>query len=206
MIDLYYWTTPNGHKVSILLEETGLPYKIHPVNIMKDEQFRPEFLKINPNNKIPAIVDNGVSIFESGAVMIYLAKKAKMFLPEDLVGEMKILPWLFWQVGGLGPMMGQAMHFSVFAKEKIPYAINRYKEEALRLFKVADKELAQHKYLGGDEYSIADMATYPWIVPYEKLGLDLEKFPNLKAWFENIAERPAVIRAYKKAKEINPEA
>lgn len=202
MIDLYYWTTPNGHKVSILLEETGLPYKIHPVNITKNEQFTPEFLKINPNNKIPAIKDKDIAIFESGAVLMYLARKAGKFLGD----ETKTLPWLFWQVGGLGPMMGQAMHFNVFAKEKIPYAINRYKEEVERLFKVADTELKTHKYLGGDEYTIADIAAYPWIVPHEKLGLSLSNYPSLKAWSDAIAQRPAVITAYKKAKEINPDA
>ena len=212
MIDLYYWTTPNGHKVSIFLEESGLLYKIHPIDISKNDQFKPDYLKISPNNKIPAIVDNEpsganpVTMFESGAILVYLAKKTGKFYPKDLIGESKILPWLFWQMAGLGPMSGQAAHFSVFAKEKIPYAINRYNDEVKRLYGVADLELKTHAYLGGDEYTIADMATYPWILSHDKLGIDLKEFPNLSRWFKEIAERPAVKRAYEKAKEINPSA
>jgi GSH-dependent disulfide-bond oxidoreductase len=213
MIDLYYWTTPNGHKVSIFLEESGLPYKIHPIDISKNDQFKPEFLRISPNNKIPAIVDQSpmdsgppLSIFESGAVLLYLAKKTGQFLPRDVVAEMKVLPWLFWQVGGLGPMAGQGMHFKVFAKEKIPYAITRYQDEVKRLLKVMETELTTNKYLGGDEYSIADMAVFPWIAPLGKLEIEVSDFPRIENWSKAIAARPAVIRAYEKAKEINPKA
>ncbi len=206
MIDLYYWTTPNGHKISLFLEEAGLPYKIHPVNISRNEQMEPAFLKISPNNKIPAIVDDGLSLFESGAILLYLARKYEKFAPKSLPEEMRMLQWLFWQVGGLGPMSGQAMHFTVFAKEKIPYAIDRYKDEVKRLYHVANTELGVHKYLGSDEYSIADMATYPWIVPYSKLGITLSDYPNVERWFHEIEKRPGVIRAYARAKEINPDA
>jgi GST-like protein len=206
MIDLYYWTTPNGHKISIFLEEAGLPYKIHPVNITKNEQMEPAFLKISPNNKIPAIVDEGLALFESGAILLYLSRKYGKFSPKNLPDEMRMLQWLFWQVGGIGPMSGQAMHFAVFAKEKIPYAIERYKDEVKRLYKVADTELGIHRFLGSEEYSIADIATYPWIVPYTKLGITLSDYPNLTRWFKDIEKRPAVIRAYTRAKEINPDA
>jgi GSH-dependent disulfide-bond oxidoreductase len=212
MIDLYYWTTPNGHKITIFLEETGLPYKIFPINIGKGEQFAPDFLAVSPNNRIPAIVDRDpqgggkpVSVFESGAILLYLAEKTGKFLPKDLHGRYDALQWLFWQMGGLGPMAGQNNHFAHYAVEKIPYAIERYVNECNRLYAVLNKRLADRPFLAGD-YSIADMACYPWIVPYERQGQKLEDFPNLKRWFEGIKARPATVRAYAKAKEINPNA
>ena len=197
MIDLYYWPTPNGHKITLFLEEANLPYRLHPVDITHGEQFKPDFLKISPNNKMPAIVDGDLSLFESGAILLYLARKTGQFMPKDLHAEAKVLEWLFWQVGGLGPMSGQAMHFKVMAKEKIPYAIDRYTEEVLRLYGVAEKQLSQHAYLAGNEYSIADMAAYPWFVPHDKLKIDMEKYPSLTKWLKKISERAAVIRAYK---------
>jgi len=209
MIDLYYWPTPNGHKISIFLEETGIPYTIHPVNIGKGEQFQPEFLKISPNNKIPAIVDQQpldhgkpVSIFESGAILLYLAEKSGKFLSKDLRHRQQTLEWLFWQVGGLGPMLGQNHHFNGYASEKIPYAIDRYVKETSRLYGVLNQQLKDHPFVAG-EYSIADMAMYPWIVPYEKQSQNLNDFPSLKKWFETIGQRPAVVRAYEKGKTIN---
>jgi len=209
MIDLHYWTTPNGHKITIFLEETGLPYRIVPVNISAGEQFRPEFLAISPNNRMPAIVDRDpagggapISVFESGAILVYLAEKTGKYMPHDLRGRVDVLQWLFWQMGGLGPMAGQNHHFSQYAPEKIPYAIERYVKETNRLYGVLDKRLADRAFVAGD-YSIADMAAYPWIVPYERQGQKLEDFPNLKRWFDAIHERPAVKRAYALAKEIN---
>ncbi|XVK50016.1 glutathione binding-like protein [Jeongeupia wiesaeckerbachi] len=211
MIDLYYWTTPNGHKVSIFLEETGLDYTIHPVNIGKGEQFDPAFLKIAPNNRIPAIVDQQpadggapVPLFESGAILLYLADKTGQLIPQDLRGRNAALQWLFWQMGGLGPMAGQNHHFSQYAPEKLPYAIERYVKETARLYAVMDKRLGEAAYLAGDEYSIADIAAYPWVVPYRNQGQDLADFPNLKRWFDAIAARPAVQRAYARAEQINP--
>jgi len=212
MIDLYYWTTPNGHKITIFLEEAGLPYRIHPVNISKGEQFKPEFLAIAPNNRIPAIVDDApagggtpVSLFESGAILLYLAEKTGRFIPSDLHGRADVLQWLFWQMGGLGPMAGQNHHFGHYAPEKIPYAINRYVNETNRLYGVMNKRLADRPFLAGD-YSIADMAAYPWVVPHERQGQNLDDFPHLKRWFEAIGARPAVVRAYEKAKEISTAA
>jgi len=209
MIDLYYWTTPNGHKVTIFLEEAGLPYTIHPINIGKGDQFAPEFLKISPNNRIPAIVDQAptdggapISVFESGAILQYLAEKTGQFLPTDLRKKVDVMQWLFWQMGGLGPMLGQNHHFSQYAPEKIPYAINRYVKETERLYGVLDTQLQDHEFMAGD-YSIADMATYPWTVPYERQGIQLDEFPHVKRWFEAIKARPAVQRAYAKADEIN---
>jgi GST-like protein len=209
MIDLYYWTTPNGHKVTIFLEEAGLPYRITPVNISKGEQFKPEFLAIAPNNRIPAMVDlappNGaatLSLFESGAILLYLAEKTGRFIPADLAGRAEVLQWLFWQMGGLGPMAGQNHHFSQYAPEKLPYAIDRYVNETARLYAVLDRRLADREYMAG-EYSIADMASYPWVVPHKKQGQDMDKFPNLKRWFDAIGERPAVRAAYARAAEIN---
>jgi GST-like protein len=209
VIDLYYWTTPNGHKVTIFLEEAGLPYRILPVNIGKGEQFKPEFLSISPNNRIPAIVDNApadssrpVSVFESGAILQYLAEKTGKFLPKDLHGRVDVMQWLFWQMGGLGPMAGQNHHFSQYAPEKIPYAVERYVNETNRLYSVLDKRLADREFVAGD-YSIADMASYPWVVPYERQGQKLDDFPNLKRWFETIQARPAVMRAYELVKGIN---
>jgi len=209
MIDLYYWTTPNGHKITLFLEETGLPYRIVPVNIGKGEQFRPEFLAIAPNNRIPAIVDHQpadggapVSVFESGAILLYLAEKTGRYLAPDLRGRTETLQWLFWQMGGLGPMAGQNHHFGQYAPEKIPYAIERYVNETNRLYGVMDRRLADREFLAGD-YSIADMAAYPWVVPHERQGQDLNRFPNLKRWFEAIAARPATARAYARAESIN---
>lgn len=208
MIDLYYWTTPNGHKITIFLEEAQLPYKLHPVNIMKGEQFEPEFLKIAPNNRIPAIVDNEpndqgqpVSLFESGAILWYLAEKTKKFVPTDTRGKARVSQWLFWQMAGLGPMAGQNHHFNIYAPEKIPYAQERYRNETSRLYGVLDRVLKNEPFVAG-EYSIADMAIYPWIVPWEKQGQNLSDFPHLKKWFEKMAERPAVQRAYKIAEGI----
>ena len=210
MIDLHYWTTPNGHKITIFLEEAGLPYTIIPVNIGKGEQFKREFLTVSPNNRIPAIVDRDpadggppISLFESGAILLYLADKTRKFIAADLRGRTETIQWLFWQMGNLGPMAGQNNHFSNYAVEKLPYAIDRYRNEVNRLYGVLNKRLADRAFLAGD-YSIADMASYPWIVPYERQGQKLEDFPDLKRWFEAIRARPAVVRAYEKAKAINP--
>ncbi len=209
MFDLYYWTTPNGHKITIFLEETQLPYRIVPVNISKGEQFAPEFLKISPNNRIPALVDHDpadggepVSIFESGAILLYLAEKTGQFIPEDLRGRTDMLQWLFWQMAGLGPMAGQNHHFGLYAPEQIPYAIERYVKETNRLYGVLNKRLADREFIAG-EYSIADMAAYPWIVPWKRQQQNLDDFPNLRRWFETIRARPAVVRAYRLAEEIN---
>jgi GST-like protein len=212
MIDLYYWTTPNGHKITMFLEETGLPYRILPVDISKGAQFDPAFLAIAPNNRIPAIVDHDpagggapVSSFESGAILLYLAEKTGRLLPADLRGRMEVTQWLFWQMAGLGPMAGQNHHFNRYAPEKIPYAIERYTKETNRLYGVLNKRLADRPFVAG-EYSIADIACYPWIVPYEAQGQKLEDFPHLKKWFETIRDRPATLRAYDKAKSINTQA
>jgi GST-like protein len=209
MIELYYWTTPNGHKITLFLEEAGIDYQIHPIDIGKGEQFTPEFLAIAPNNRIPAIIDTApldggapVSIFESGAILLYLAEKTGQFLSKDLRLRVLTLEWLFWQMGGLGPMAGQNHHFSAYAPEKLPYAIERYVKETNRLYGVLNKQLAERQFIAGD-YSIADMASYPWIVPYERQGQNLNDFPHLKRWFEAIAARPATQRAYAKADAIN---
>ncbi len=211
MIDLYYWPTPNGHKITMFLEETGVPYKIVPVNIGAGEQFTPEFLEISPNNRMPAIVDRApkdgnspIPVFESGAILLYLAEKAGKFMPLDLRGRVQVTQWLMWQMGGLGPMLGQNHHFSAYAPEKIPYAIDRYVKETNRLYGVLNKRLEGRSFIAGD-YSIADMACYPWIVPYERQGQKLEDFPHLKRWFEEIKGRPATVRAYALAKEVNPQ-
>lgn len=210
MIDVYYWTTPNGHKITIFLEETGLPYTVKPVNIGKGEQFEPAFLKIAPNNRIPAIVDREaadggepISIFESGAILQYLAEKTGRFLPTDLRSRTSVMEWLFWQMGGLGPMLGQNHHFTQYAPEKIPYAIDRYVKETERLYGVLERRLEGREYMAG-EYSIADMASYPWIVPHERQGQNLDDYPNIKRWYTAIEQRPAVQRAYALAKKINP--
>lgn len=209
MIELHYWTTPNGHKITMFLEETGLPYRIVPVNIGKGDQFKPEFLAIAPNNRMPAIIDDEpadggapVSVFESGAILVYLAEKTGQFMPTDLRGRVDVMQWLFWQMGGLGPMAGQNHHFGTYAPEKIPYAIDRYVNETNRLYGVLNKRLSDRPFVAGD-YSIADMASYPWVVPYERQGQNLDDFPHLKQWFNAIAERPATVRAYALAKEIN---
>jgi GSH-dependent disulfide-bond oxidoreductase len=213
MFDLYYWTTPNGHKVTMFLEEAELEYKIHPINIGKGEQFAPEFLRISPNNRIPAIVDNApqgdgapISVFESGAILLYLAEKTGRFLAKDIRSRVEVLQWLFWQMGGLGPMAGQNHHFAVYAPEKIPYAVDRYVNETNRLYGVLNKRLADRAFVAGDDYTIADMACYPWIVPYERQGQKLEDFPNLKRWFEAIQARPATVRAYDIVQKVNPQA
>lgn len=209
MIDLYYWTTPNGHKITMFLEESQLPYKIFPINIGKGDQFQPGFLKISPNNRIPAIVDHEavvdgrpLPVFESGAILLYLAEKTGKFIPGDIYGRMDVLQWLFWQMGGLGPMAGQNHHFSNYAEEKYPYAIDRYVRETARLYGVLNKRLADREFIAG-EYSIADMASYPWVVPHERQGQDLNDFPHLKRWFQSIENRPATQRAYALAKKIN---
>ncbi len=209
MIDFYFWTTPNGYKVLTFLEETGISYRIVPVNISKGMQFEHEFLRISPNNKMPAIVDHSpgepgvpISVFESGAILLYLAEKSGRFLPKDVAGRTDVLQWLFWQMGGLGPMLGQNLHFGQYAPEKISYAIDRYANETSRLFKVLDKRLTDREFIAG-EYSIADMASYPWVLKYPYLQLRLEDFPNLKRWFETIERRPAVVRAYEMGASIN---
>ncbi len=211
MIDLYYWPTPNGHKITIFLEEVGLAYTVKPVNIGKGEQFQPDFLKIAPNNRMPAIVDHApadggapLSVFESGAILTYLAEKTGKFLPHELRGRVRVLEWLNWQMGGLGPMAGQNHHFSGYAPEKIPYAIDRYVKETNRLYGVLDRQLAHHAFVAGD-YSIADMACYPWIVQHDRQGQKLEDFPHVQRWFEAMQIRPAVIRAYEWADKIRNE-
>jgi GST-like protein len=205
MIDLYYWPTPNGHKITIFLEEASLPYKITPINIGNGDQFAPEYLRISPNNKMPAIVDNypadkgkAISVFESGAILIYLADKTQQFLSPKIRDRNETLEWLFWQVGGLGPMAGQNHHFNLFAKEVIPYAIERYVKETTRLYSVLDRRLDGREFIA-DKYSIADMACYPWIVPHENQKQNMKDFPNLSRWFEMMRERPAVQKAYQKA-------
>ena len=210
MIDLYYWTTPNGHKITLFLEETGLPYSLHPVHIGKGEQFEPSFLKIAPNNRIPAIVDQApadggapISIFESGAILLYLADKTGQCIPSALRERNEVLQWLFWQMAGLGPMAGQNHHFALYAPERIPYATERYIKETSRLYAVLDHQLRDGRdYIAG-AYSIADMACYPWIVPYERQSQKLSDFPHLAAWFDRIAQRPATQRAYALAARIN---
>jgi GST-like protein len=209
MIDLYYWPTPNGHKVAIFLEETAMPYRLVPVNIGKGEQFKPDFLAISPNNRMPAIVDHSpldggmpISVFESGAILLYLAQKSEQFMPLDIRGRTQVTEWLFWQVAGLGPMAGQNHHFVRYAPEKIPYAIDRYIKETNRLYGVLNKRLADHEFIAG-AYSIADMAAYPWVVPHETQGQDLSEFPHVKRWFEAIKARPATVRAYDLAPTFN---
>lgn len=209
MIDLYFWTTPNGYKPLMFLEEAAVPYKLVPVNIGAGDQFKPDFLKIAPNNRIPAMVDHEpagggkpISIFESGAILLYLAEKTGRFLPADLRGRHEVLQWLFWQMSGLGPMAGQNHHFAHYAPEKIPYAIDRYVKETERLYAVLNHRLADREFVAGD-YSIADMASYPWIKSHERQSQDLNDFPHLKRWFEAIAARPATVRAYEKGKALN---
>jgi len=211
MIDLYYWTTPNGHKITLFLEETGLPYEIHPVNIGKGDQFDPAFLKIAPNNRIPAIVDRHpvdggepISIFESGAILLYLAEKTGQFMSPELRPRMETLQWLFWQMGGLGPMAGQNHHFVQYAPERIPYAMERYVKETARLYAVMNNRLADRHFLTGDDYTIADMACYPWVVPHERQQQDMNQFPHLQRWFDVIAARPATARAYALVAKVNP--
>ncbi|ENU79671.1 hypothetical protein F975_02300 [Acinetobacter sp. ANC 3789] len=200
MIDVYYWGTPNGHKVTIALEEMGIEYQIFPINISENDQFQPDFLKISPNNKIPAIVDqNGprdepISVFESGAILQYLGRKTGLFYPTDEQQRVEVEQWLMWQMGGLGPMLGQNHHFNRFAKEKIPYAIDRYINETKRLYGVLEKQLIGQNYVAG-EYSIADMAIFPWLCRYEWQGIELDEFPNVKAYMQRMNARPAVQKA-----------
>ena len=199
MIELHTWTTPNGRKVSVMLEECGLPYTVHKVNIGQNEQFKPEFLAISPNNRIPAIVDSDgpdgkpIHLFESGAILVYLAGKTGKFLPTSTKGKYEALQWLMWQMGGVGPMFGQAHHFLRAAPEQVPYGIKRYTDEAKRLYGVLDRRLAEAAYMAG-EYSIADIATYPWIARHEWHKVDLAEFPNVKRWYDTIGRRPAVVR------------
>lgn len=195
MIDLYYWPTPNGHKISIMLEECGLEYEIQRVNIGAGDQFDPAFLAISPNNRMPAIVDRdtSISVFEGGAILIYLAEKAEMLLPTDTAGRFEVLQWLFWQAGGLGPMAGQLSHFVNYVEDEQPYANKRYANEYDRLLAVMDVRLREREFLAGD-YSIADIASFPWVLPYRRLGNDLDNFPNLRRWFDTLKERPAVRR------------
>jgi GST-like protein len=210
MLELYYWTTPNGHKLTMFFEESGLEYVMKPVDISKGEQFKPEFLKIAPNNRIPALVDTHpkgvdqqINIFESGAILLYLAEKSGQFIPDDLLGRVECLKWLFWQMGGLGPMAGQNHHFVQYAPEKVSYAIDRYVRETSRLYGVLNKHLSDGRnYVCGD-YSIADMAIYPWIVPHEKQLLNIHDFPHLNLWFTRVKDRPGTQRAYALAKTIN---
>jgi GSH-dependent disulfide-bond oxidoreductase len=206
MIDLHYWPTPNGHKITIALEEMGLEYQIFRVNIGTGDQFKPDFLKIAPNNRMPAIVDHKpadggapIDLFESGAILQYLAEKTGKLLPKDVRPRFEAMKWLYWQMGGLGPMAGQSNHFSKFAPEKVPYGIERYAKEAQRLFGVLNKRLADRPFVAGD-YSIADMASYPWTLGYETHGINIDDLPHLKRWQETIKARPAVVRAYEKAK------
>lgn len=213
MIELYYWPTPNGHKITLFLEEASLDYRIHPVNISAGDQFKPEFLCFSPNNRMPAIIDTdpadqgeAVTVFESGAILLYLAEKTGQFLPQDLRGRKTVTEWLFWQMGGLGPMAGQNHHFGMYAPEKLPYAIARYVNETNRLYGVLDRRLGDHRYVAGEGYTIADMAAYPWIVPWKRQQQDLDSFPHLRRWFDEIRERPATLRAYSKAEPFTQPA
>ncbi|KFF49887.1 glutathione S-transferase [Gammaproteobacteria bacterium MFB021] len=212
MIDLYYWTTPNGHKITLYLEEAGLDYRIRPIDIAKGEQFSAEFLEISPNNRIPAIVDRSpidggqpLALFESGAILEYLADKSGKFLPKSGRQRYRVLQWLHWQVGGLGPMAGQNHHFRHYAPRKIEYAIERYTQETARLYGVLDRQLEDNDFVAGDDYSIADMAIWPWIRSFEKQGQELDDFPALQRWFEGVQRRDAVNRAYARALEVNPD-
>ena len=200
MIDVYSWATPNGHKIHIMLEECGLPYTAHPVNIGTGEQFKPDFLKISPNNRIPAIVDpdgpdgKPISLFESGAILVYLAAKTGKFMPKSDRQKFEVLQWLMFQMGGVGPMLGQNHHFRLYAPEKIEYAVNRYTNEAKRLYGVMDRQLAKNKFIAGNTYTIADMAIFPWLRNWKNQGIDWADFPHLQVWFDKIAARPAVKR------------
>ena len=213
MIDLYYWPTPNGHKITLFLEEAGLPYTVKPVDIGKGDQFRPEFLAFSPNNKIPAIIDHApadggapLGVFESGAILVYLANKTGRFFGADVRQKVEVNQWLMWQMAGLGPMTGQYGHFNVYAPERIEYAIDRYTREVQRLLGVLDRRLAGRSFIAGEEYTIADMAAYPWIDPYAKAPLDLEPYPDVRRWHAAIAARPATQRAYALATQVNPDA
>jgi GSH-dependent disulfide-bond oxidoreductase len=208
MIDVFSWPTPNGHKVHVMLEECGLPYRALPINIGAGDQFKPEFLKISPNNKIPAITDpdgpdgKPISLFESGAILVYLAAKTGKFMPASDRAKYEVLEWLMFQMGSVGPMLGQAHHFRMYAPEKIPYAIDRYSNEAKRIYGVIDRKLAQSTWLAGSQYTIADIATFPWLRSWQNQGIVLSDFPHLEAWFNKIAERPAVQRGVKVLAEL----
>ena len=209
MIDLYYWPTPNGLKITVLLREIGLEYRLYPINIGKGDQFDPEFLSVSPNNRIPAIVDHepegggdSISVFESGAILLYLAEKYDQFLPTDQRLRVQAIEWLMWQMGGLGPMLGQNHHFNRYAPEDVPYAIKRYSDETLRLYAVLNRRLIDRDYIAGS-YSIADIAVYPWVNRYEWHKTDIDRFPEVKRWYQNILERSCVVRAYDEAKTIN---
>lgn len=211
MIDFYYWTTPNGHKITLFLEEAALDYKIHPININKGDQFTPEYLKIAPNNRIPAIVDNNpidtdkaISIFESGAILEYLADKTGLFLAKSGPKRYEALQWLYWQMGGFGPMLGQNHHFNAHADQKVPYAIERYENESRRLYGVLNKQLAGKNFIIGDDYTIADMACYPWALYAESQNVNLDDYPHVKAWIERIDQRPATKTAYALIAKYNP--
>lgn len=213
MIDLFYWPTPNGHKVTLFLEETGLDYTLHPVDIGRGAQFEDAFLAISPNNKMPAIIDRApadggerITVFESGAILQYLAEKTGRFLPTDQRQRVTTIEWLMWQMAGLGPMTGQYGHFNVYAPERIDYAVERYTREVERLLGVLDRRLAGRAFIVGDEYTIADMAAYPWINVYDKAPVDLSPFAEVRRWHASIAERPATQRAYALAKQVNPNA
>jgi GST-like protein len=202
MIDLYYWPTPNGWKASIALEEMGLPYRVVPVNIGRGEQLDPDFLAVSPNGRIPAILDHApedggspVPVFESGAVLVYLAEKTGRFLPRDVRGRTEVLQWVFWQVGGLGPMLGQHGHFKLYAPERVPYALDRYRREADRLYGVLDRRLSEREHVCG-EYSIADMMCWPWVITYKSQGIDLGAHPHVRRWYDALKERPALRRGY----------
>ncbi|HWL28791.1 MAG TPA: glutathione binding-like protein [Burkholderiaceae bacterium] len=205
MIELYYWPTPNGHKITMFLEEAGLDYRIHPVDISAGDQFKPEFLAFSPNNRMPAIIDTAptdggdpITVFESGAILQYLAEKTGLFLPTGIRERKTVMEWVFWQVGGLGPMAGQNHHFVQYAPERIQYAMDRYVNETNRLYGVLDRRLENRAFIAGDEYTIADMASYPWIVPWKRQQQDLQAFPNLHRWFNEVRFRPATLRAYEK--------
>jgi GST-like protein len=211
--EIHYWPTPNGHKITMFFEEAGVAYDIKPVNIGVGEQFKPEFLAISPNNRMPALIDRApagggaaISVFESGAILQYLADKLGTLCPKDVRGRAAVSQWLFWQVANLGPMAGQNHHFNLYAPEKIPYAIDRYVNETNRLYGVLDRRLEEAEYLGGSEYSIADIATYPWVVPWKRQAQNLDLHPHLKRWFDNIAARPATVRAYELGKKFRSES
>jgi len=212
MIDLYYWPTPNGHKIAMFLEESALRYRLVPVNIGTGEQFKPDFLAIAPNNRMPAIVDHTpmdggvpISVFESGAILLYLAQKIEQFIPADVRGSTEVIQWLFWQMANLGPMIGQNHHFSRYAPQKIPYAVERYVKETNRLYGVLNRRLADREFVAG-AYSIADMAAYPWIVPHDAQGQNLSDFPHLQRWFETVKARPATMRAYELGSKLGGNA
>jgi len=212
MIELHYWPTPNGHKITMFLEEIGLPYTIKPVNIGKGEQFEPGFLKIAPNNRMPAIIDHApagggapIPIFESGAILMYLAQKHRVLRPDDVRGQVEVMQWLFWQVANLGPMAGQNHHFVSYAGDPIPYAIDRYVNETSRLYAVLNKRLRDREFVAGDTYTIADIACYPWTVGHQRQRQNLDDFPALKRWFEVIAARPATVRAYALGPKYRPQ-